>query len=272
VVRILGGAGEAGGAGQAGQVGQGGGGQGGGGQMGSGQGLGGSGSGSAGSAAGGHVAGGGHTGSHTGTHTGSHNGSHAGNHPAIHPASAHPEEIPELIGRILAEDALAGLAAPIGAGGMAVLLSLPRDQQADAECAVLDELPRAFVEAVHVADAAVADPPAGPAARLRDVRLRGLVRLMRDEPELQAFIERELGPLFEHQELLDVLRTYLRTGRNKSVAAQEHHMSRPALYRRLHSIEALLGVDLEDWDQLTSLYVAILAYEAQRASGGGPIA
>jgi PucR family transcriptional regulator, purine catabolism regulatory protein len=209
-----------------------------------------------------------------------------------------PDEVPELLGRILAEDALAGLAAPIGAGGVAVLLSLPRDQPAEAvlnrlavqaherlatrgwtavvgvgaECAVLDEVPRAFVEAVHVADAAVADPPAGPAARLRDVRLRGLVRLLRDEPELQAFIERELGPLFEHQELLDVLRTYLRTGRNKSLAAQEHHMSRPALYRRLHSIEALLGVDLEDWDQLTSLYVAILAYDAQRASGAGPIA
>ncbi|HEV2636737.1 MAG TPA: PucR family transcriptional regulator [Actinocrinis sp.] len=213
------------------------------------------------------------------------------------PGPGSGEEIPELIGRVLAEEALAALAAPIGPGVIAVLLSLPRDQQADtvvdrlavqtherlatrgwsavlgvgAACAVLDEVPRAFVEAVHVADAAVADPPAGPAARLRDVRLRGLVRLLRDEPELQAFIERELGPLFEHQELLDVLRTYLRTGRNKSLAAQEHHVSRPALYRRLRSIEALLGVDLEDWDQLTSLYVAILAYEAQRASGGGPV-
>ena len=97
-------------------------------------------------------------------------------------------------------------------------------------------------------------------------------RLLRDEPELQAFIERELGPLSGNQQLLDVLRTYLRTGRNKSLAAQEHHVSRPALYRRLRSIEALLGIDLDDWDQLTSLYVAILAYDAQRpfppASGG----
>ena len=218
-------------------------------------------------------------------------GGPVGNHPGS-------EEIPELIGRILAEEVLAGLVAPVGPGGIAVLLSLPRDQQADvlvnrlavqiherlatrgwtavvgvgSECAVLDEVPRAFVEAVHVADAAVADPPAGSAARLRDVRLRGLVRLLRDEPELQAFIERELGPLFEHQELLDVLRTYLRTGRNKSLAAQEHHVSRPAMYRRLRNIEALLGVDLEDWDQLTSLYVAMLAYEAQRAAGAGPVA
>jgi purine catabolism regulator len=135
----------------------------------------------------------------------------------------------------------------------------------------LDELPRSFAEAAHVADAAVTDPPAGPVARLRDVRLRGLVRLLRDEPELQAFIERELGPLFARQDLLDVLRSYLRTGRNKSLAAQEHHFSRPALYRRLRSIETLLEVDLDDWDQLVSLYVALLAYDAQQASGAGPV-
>jgi purine catabolism regulator len=204
-----------------------------------------------------------------------------------------PGDLPELAGRVLEEEALSGLVARIDAGGTALLLSVPNDQQAQAavdalavrlhehlavrgctavvgagfECTVLDEVRRSFVEAVHVADAAVADPPTAPAARLRDVRLRGLVRLLRDEPEVQAFIERELGPLFEHQHLLEVLRTYLRTGRNKSLAAQAHHVSRPALYRRLRSIEALLGIDLEDWDQLTSLYVAMLAYEAQRTPG-----
>ena len=209
------------------------------------------------------------------------------------------EELPALIGRILDEETLAGLVARIDASGTALLLSMPHDQNkqiqsavdalavrlcehlavrgrkavvgAGFECTVLDEVRRSFLEAVHVADAAVADPPTAPVARLRDVRLRGLVRLLRDEPELQAFIERELGPLFEHQHLLDVLRTYLRTARNKSLAAQAHHVSRPALYRRLRSIESLLGIDLEDWDQLTSLYVAILAYEAQRTPGPGPL-
>jgi len=68
-----------------------------------------------------------------------------------------------------------------------------------------------------------------------------------------------------------VLRSYLRTGRNKSLVAQEHHFSRPALYRRLRSIETLLRVDLDDWDQLVSLYVALLAYEAQQTSGAGPV-
>lgn len=200
-----------------------------------------------------------------------------------------------LFRRALAEEGLAGLAGWYAANDLAVLVSLPRDQNtstavdrlvlkagehaagrgrkfvagAGADCAALGELPRSFAEALHVADAAMADPPAGPVARLRDVRLRGLVRLLRDEPELQAFIERELGLLFAETELLDVLRSYLRFGRNKSLAAQEHHFSRPALYRRLHSIETLLGVDLDDWDQIVSLYVAILAYDAQQTSGAG---
>ena len=227
----------------------------------------------------------------------------------IRPLSDGGDGLDLLFRRALAEEGLAGLAGWAdttagGASGAVVLVSLPRDQDAATavdrlvlkacehavgpgsgpgagharsivvgagfDCFTLDELPRSFTEAGHVADAAVADPPAGPVARLRDVRLRGLVRLLRDEPELQAFIERELGPLVAEQELLDVLRSYLRTGRNKSLAAQEHHFSRPALYRRLRSIEALLGVDLDDWDQLVSLYVALLAYDAQQASGAGP--
>jgi len=218
----------------------------------------------------------------------------------IRPLSGDGEGFDLLFRRTLADEGLPGLAGWTGttaggAPGTAVLISLPREQDAAAavdrlvlrageqhghgrtivvgagfDCFTLDELPRSFAEAAHVADAAVADPPAGPVARLRDVRLRGLVRLLRDEPELQAFIERELGPLFAQQDLLDVLRSYLRTGRNKSLAAQEHHFSRPALYRRLKSIETLLGVDLDDWDQLVSLYVALLAYEAQQASGAGP--
>jgi purine catabolism regulator len=208
----------------------------------------------------------------------------------IRPLTGSGEGLDLLFRRALNEEAMAGLAGWTGATGIAVLVSLPRDQDAatavdklvlkacehgagrgrkivvgaGSDCVTLDELPHSFAEAVHVADAAMADPPAGPVARLRDVRLRGLVRLLRDEPELQAFIERELGPLFAEQELLDVLRSYLRTGRNKSLAAQEHHFSRPALYRRLRSIETLLNVDLDDWDQLTSLYVALLAYDAQQ--------
>lgn len=212
------------------------------------------------------------------------------------PAPDGRDDLPELIEHALVEHPdVAGLVARIGPAGTAVLLSVPYGQDTDAAvrrvavrvheelavrgrtavagagfgCRELDEVRRSFVEAVHVADAAVAGPPAAPVARLRDVRLRGLVRLMRDEPELQAFIGRELGPLLRNPALLDVLRTYLDTGRNKSAAAQMQHVSRPAFYRRLQSIETLLGIDLDDWEQLTSLYVALLAHEAQRAAGPG---
>ncbi len=208
-------------------------------------------------------------------------------------AAGHDSGLPELIDRALTSENVPGLVSGLAADGTAVLLSLPHDQDPDPTvhrvavrvhqhladlgrsavvgaghgCTDLAQLPGSFVEAVHVADAALAAPPTGPVARLRDVRLRGLVRLLRDEPELQAFIERELGPLLDHPQLLDVLRGYLATGRNKSLTAQSQHVSRPALYRRLQRIEALLGVDLDDWEQLTSLYVALLAHEAQRTTG-----
>ncbi|MCO5971294.1 PucR family transcriptional regulator [Actinoallomurus soli] len=199
-------------------------------------------------------------------------------------------DTPELVDRAVAETPeVAGLVARIEPEGTAALLSIPCGEDAGAvlrrvalrvrealalrgrravlgagfACSVLDEVRRSFVEAVHVADAAVAAPPDGPVARLGDVRLRGLVRLLRDDPELQAFIERELGPLLENPSLLGVLRTYMETGRNKSLAAQALHVSRPTLYRRLQRIEALLGIDLEDWERLTSLYVALLAHEGQ---------
>ncbi|MEV5703846.1 PucR family transcriptional regulator [Actinoallomurus sp. NPDC052274] len=200
------------------------------------------------------------------------------------------DDTPELVDRAVAETPeAAGLVARIDPEGTAALLSIPYGEDSDAvvcrvavrvrdalalrgrravlgagfACSVLDEVRRSFVEAVHVADAAVAAPPDGPVARLGDVRLRGLVRLLRDDPELQAFIERELGPLLENPSLLGVLRTYMETGRNKSLAAQALHVSRPTLYRRLQRIEALLGIDLEDWERLTSLYVALLAHEGQ---------
>ena len=210
------------------------------------------------------------------------------------PADCGRDGLHEVIDRAVAElTDVAGLVARIGPAGTAVLLSIPYGEDPDAAvyrvavrvrdalaargrtavagagfaCSDLDDVRRSFVEAVHVADAAVAAPPDGPVARLRDVRLRGLVRLLRDDPELQAFIERELGPLLANPPLLEVLRAYMATGRNKSLAAQALHVSRPTLYRRLERIETLLGIDLEDWERLTSLYVALLAHEAQRAAG-----
>ena len=128
---------------------------------------------------------------------------------------------------------------------------------------------RSFHEAAQVADAA-SHQPERPVFRLPDVRLRGLVQLLREDSRLQTYIERELGPLLAFDEdrgseLVEVLRCYLTVGRNKSAAADASHMSRPSFYERLHRIEEVLGVDLDDVETCLSLHVALLALDAVRS-------
>ncbi|MGW1051712.1 PucR family transcriptional regulator [Streptomyces sp. NPDC002521] len=195
----------------------------------------------------------------------------------------------EELDRVLRLLGMSGLVAEF-ADGAAVLLSLARDQDAEALTAhfaarlragspavvaaadartAWDDVPAGLREARHVADAvtdssAVLDLPV--VVRLKDVHLRGLIRLLRDDPHVQAFAERELDGLLcaAEPELLNVLRTYLATGRNKSRTAQLHHVSRPALYRRLEAIQARLGVDLDDFEQAASVHIALLAHDAQQ--------
>jgi purine catabolism regulator len=106
--------------------------------------------------------------------------------------------------------------------------------------------------------------------RLPDVGLAGLLNLLRDEPRLQTFVERELGALLVYdaqhprEQLLGTLRTYLEHGRNKSAAAQATHLSRPAFYERLARISRIVGADLDAVDVCLSLHVALLALDAVR--------
>jgi purine catabolism regulator len=130
---------------------------------------------------------------------------------------------------------------------------------------------RAFLEAAQVADAAPSGDDGSVRAyyRLPDVRLRGLLHLLRDDDRLQTFVERELGVLLTHDaqhgtDLLGVLRTYLAAGRNKSAAADAAHMSRPSFYERLHRIERVLAVDLDSVESCLSLHVALLGLDAIR--------
>ncbi|MCG0065278.1 PucR family transcriptional regulator [Streptomyces tricolor] len=197
---------------------------------------------------------------------------------------------PDRLDRVLRLLGLPGLAAELADGTATVLLSLARDQdagaltahfatrlRAESEAVVAaadprtawEEVPAGLREARHVADAvagssAALDLPA--VVRLKDVHLRGLIRLLRDDPQVQSFAERELDGLLcaAEPELLNVLRTYLATGRNKSRTAQLHHVSRPALYRRLEAIQARLGVDLDDFEQAASVHIALLAHDAQQ--------
>jgi purine catabolism regulator len=109
--------------------------------------------------------------------------------------------------------------------------------------------------------------------RLPDLRLRGLLHLLRDDPRLQTFVERELGALLASEQdtdLIGVLGAYLAAGGNKAAAAKNSHLARPTFYQRLHRIERILGTDLSSAESRTSLHVALLALEAARASGAAP--
>lgn len=129
---------------------------------------------------------------------------------------------------------------------------------------------RSLLEAVQVADAAVRQPAVqAPYHRLVDVRLRGLLHLLRDDARLQTFVERELGPLLAYDaergtDLVRMLTVYVDSGRNKSAAADAAHLSRPSFYERLHRIERILSVDLDSVESCLALHVALLALEAIR--------
>ncbi|BCB78479.1 hypothetical protein Pflav_048890 [Phytohabitans flavus] len=129
---------------------------------------------------------------------------------------------------------------------------------------------RSLLEARQVADAARHGRRDRTVFRLPHVGLAGLLHLLRDEPRLQTFVERELGGLLAYdarhpkERLLGTLRAYLDSGRNKSAAAAAAHLSRPALYERLSRIERILDADLDAVDTCMSLHVALLALDAIR--------
>ncbi|MEV7327197.1 PucR family transcriptional regulator [Micromonospora sp. NPDC093244] len=134
----------------------------------------------------------------------------------------------------------------------------------------LREARRSLVEARQIAEAARRDRRDLPIFRLPHVGLAGLLHLLRDEPRLQTFVERELGALLEYdarhprEQLLDTLRAYLEQGRNKSAGAAAAHLSRPAFYERLARIARILDADLDSVETSLSLHVALLALEAVR--------
>ncbi|MFI6236525.1 PucR family transcriptional regulator [Micromonospora sp. NPDC050784] len=158
----------------------------------------------------------------------------------------------------------AGVDGSRGAGPGAVIVA------AGSGVSTLREARRSLVEARQIAEAARRDRRDLPIFRLPHVGLAGLLHLLRDEPRLQTFVERELGALLEYdarhprEQLLDTLRAYLEQGRNKSAGAAAAHLSRPAFYERLARIARILDVDLDSVEASLSLHVALLALEAVR--------
>jgi purine catabolism regulator len=137
---------------------------------------------------------------------------------------------------------------------------------------VVDSVPevqRSFLEAEQVAEVAARNGGGLAFYRLPDLRLRGLLHLLRDDPRVQAFAERELGPLLRRDgaagsQMLAALTAYLEAGGNKAEAAKRAHLARPTLYERLRRIEEVLGVSLDSAQSRTSLHVAVLAQAAAR--------
>jgi PucR family transcriptional regulator, purine catabolism regulatory protein len=140
----------------------------------------------------------------------------------------------------------------------------------------LHDVRAAFREAREVADVAIRHP-GGPDAqgghrpyyRLPDLRLRGLLHLLREDARLQSFADREIGPLLSYDAehgttLVTDLAAFLEAGGNKALAASRAHLARPTFYQRLALIERILGVSLADPESRTSLHVALLARQDSR--------
>ena len=199
-------------------------------------------------------------------------------------AACYDLRIPAIVAALHAHAAAALLALAPGADQDATLtrlaLRLRRTgmlgpaQYLGVEAAVgsVAELRSAFGRAANAASAAAVSSPAPhagrpPFLRLADLGLAGLAYQLRDDPRVLAFAEHELGPLLLHDAvhgagLADVLAAYLDSGSNKAAAAARCGIARPTLYQRLHQIEQVLGVRLNDGVRRTTLHAALLIHRA----------
>ncbi|WP_051323970.1 PucR family transcriptional regulator [Candidatus Solirubrobacter pratensis] len=119
-----------------------------------------------------------------------------------------------------------------------------------------------------------------PVVRWHDARRPGVADLLhdlRDTPELEAFVDEQIGPLLEDgsvrtRALLETLEAYLAAGGRKAEAARALHLERQSLYLRLRRIEELLGVSLDDEDVVLGLHLAVRARRFRRGAppGAGP--
>ncbi|MVU76723.1 PucR family transcriptional regulator [Nocardia sp. ET3-3] len=136
---------------------------------------------------------------------------------------------------------------------------------AAAESDSLLDSARELAQAAHVAEVALslASSTTRPYYRSGDIRLRGLLSLIRDEPGVQRFAETELSALLRHDirndtDLTRTLRLFLDLAGNKTELAKRLNISRPTLYDRLSRIERILAVHLDDGETRTSLHTALL--------------
>ncbi|MCC3282188.1 PucR family transcriptional regulator ligand-binding domain-containing protein [Arthrobacter caoxuetaonis] len=202
----------------------------------------------------------------------------------------------EMLDAVLAATRNTALAAALQTGQVAVLLALParmlEDSLLERICGDLaartSAVPGELVwtagvgrarsrladaaagldEAAHVAQTAgTLAAGANRYFRSTDVRLRGLLALLREDPRAVSFADAELRGL--DAEDLALLQRFLECGGNKTELARSGYLSRPTLYARLAKLEARLGVSLDDPESRTSLHVAVLLHQLQSLPAGG---
>ena len=136
----------------------------------------------------------------------------------------------------------------------------------------IEGLRQSFAEANEAAQAAMSLPGDRLFVTTADIRLRGLIHLLRDDPRLQTYAQREVGPLVaydeqHHSDLLATLTAYLEAGGSKSRAAAATYMNRATFYHRLARIEEVLHCDLTSPESRYSLYVALVIRDSLRSYG-----
>ena len=154
---------------------------------------------------------------------------------------------------------VAALADALAAGGPVVVGRGPTVEGLDGVAATL-------AEAQSAAQAGLRGRRRG-VVGLGDVGVHGLLAQWADDGRLQAYVERQLGPLLgpDDDVLLQALRAFLEQGGNKSAAATALQVSRPALYSRLDQVAARLAVDLDVVDVRLSLHLALTAWDGAGA-------
>jgi PucR family transcriptional regulator, purine catabolism regulatory protein len=107
-----------------------------------------------------------------------------------------------------------------------------------------------------------------------DLGVYHLLSSVSADPDLERFVEAQLGPLLEQDaragsDLVVTLDAYLEAGLSKTAAAAALGIRRQTLYGRLDRITRLLGgLDLADRQRRTALDLALLSWRMRSSAAG----